>query len=72
MIRSQYFESSDPFDYEDSNDFCRHGYKHYDCAECDADCEDIDKCLNCGRYKSSQQLNADQVCKKGCVNPNEY
>lgn len=33
---------------------------------------DIDKCMNCGRYKYGDQLNAFQVCIKGCVNPNEY
>jgi hypothetical protein len=68
---SQYFEY---YDYEDSDNFCRHGYKNYDCPTCDAEDADcyIDKCMNCGRYKASEQLNADQVCKIGCRNPNEY
>jgi len=59
----------------DDDGFCQHGYPHYECEECDAVLEadgGIDKCLNCGRYKSGNQLNADQVCKAGCINPNEY
>lgn len=40
--------------------------------EDDYDDMDIDKCLNCGRYKSAAQLTNDQVCRAECVNPNEY
>lgn len=33
----------------------------------------IDKCMCCGRYKYNDELTyPDQVCIKGCVNPNEY
>ena len=61
----------DDDDYFDVPGFCRHGlsYRH-ECRECD-DVE-IDKCLNCGKYRASSSLNADQVCKVGCRNPNEY
>lgn len=38
----------------------------------EADNIDIDMYLNCGRYVRSTSLNADQCCKKGCKNPNEY
>ena len=59
---------------------CGHGvYKGYVgvyCKECDKEEEQhggIDKCMNCGGYKWSDSLTyPDQVCKKGCVNPNEY
>ena len=51
---------------------CRHGYDIDSCEQCDLDTEDIDKCLNCGRYKSGWQLNEDQCCRIGCRNPNEY
>jgi len=60
--------------YDDDNDdyylpyTCRHGLE--ECEECDD--MDIDKCLNCGRYKASSQLDKYQVCKSGCRNPNEY
>lgn len=54
------------------DDWCRHGYHFDDCDECNDDCMDIDKCLNCGRYKSGSQLDKWQCCIKGCVNPNEY
>lgn len=67
---------TDLLDDSDSSDsFCRHGYKYDQCDECDAIIEadgGIDKCLNCGRYKSGNQLNENQCCKRGCVNPNEY
>jgi len=59
---------------EDDCGFCRHGYPEHDCAECEAEIEadgGIEKCLNCGRYKSGNQLNEHQVCKHGCRNPNE-
>ena len=59
----------------DAAEFCRHGNLYSECDECDAEIEQaggIDKCLNCGRYKSGNQLNRDQVCKAGCTNPNEY
>jgi hypothetical protein len=50
--------------------------KGWDNAEIDRhqqEDEDIDKCMNCGRYKASSTLTyPDQVCRKGCVNPNEY
>lgn len=62
-------------DFDSIDSFCRHGYKADQCDECDAIIEadgGIDKCLNCGRYKSGNQLNKDQCCKRGCVNPNEY
>lgn len=33
----------------------------------------IDKCQNCGRYKASETLTyPGQVCRKGCINPEEY
>jgi hypothetical protein len=53
---------------------CRHNMRALDCYLCIEfeDDVDVDKCLNCGRYKGSKQLNADQCCKKGCRNPNEY
>ena len=54
---------------------CRHGVEGDGCEECDAILEangGVDKCLNCGRYKAGNQLNRDQVCRIGCVNPNEY
>lgn len=50
---------------------CRHGIEGH-CEDCSEDCEDIDKCLTCGKYKSSSQLDRYQNCKSGCVNPNEY
>ena len=60
-------------DREESSRFCRHGYLHDNCKACekDDDC-DIDKCLNCGRYRASSSLNCGQVCNAGCKNPNEY
>lgn len=33
---------------------------------------EIDKCLNCGRYRATDKLNKDQVCLIPCRNPNEY
>lgn len=48
---------------------CRHGIEG-ECEECDD--MDIDKCLNCGRYRASTSLDRFQVCKNGCRNPNEY
>lgn len=65
----------DDDDYEPYS--CRHGVFGFEsaCEECDAILEEnggTDKCLNCGRYKAGNQLNRDQVCTKGCVNPNEY
>lgn len=58
---------------------CEHGvYKGLVggfCSACDAYEESrggLDKCLNCGRYTWGDELGADQTCKKGCVNPNEY
>lgn len=51
---------------------CHHGNILADCVECDEEIGEIDKCLNCGRYKGSDQLNQDQVCKIPCRNPNEY
>lgn len=61
----------------DSQYICRHGNIGGRCDECDDDYEEysrggIDKCLNCGKYKFNDQLNEDQCCKKGCINPNEY
>jgi hypothetical protein len=65
--------------YSQSKATCRHGvYYSSNCGECEQEDWEIeqsggiDKCLNCGRYKSGNQLNQDQVCKIGCVNPNEY
>lgn len=55
--------------------WCRHGCDAGECEACDDEIEaegGIDKCLNCGRYKSGNQLNRDQVCKIPCRNPNEY
>lgn len=55
----------------DGKTFCLEcGYLETVC-ECWDDVE-IDKCLNCGRYKASDSLNKDQVCKVRCTNPNEY
>ena len=57
---------------------CSHGiYKGYVggyCDACDNDesIQDIDKCLNCGRYKLNSQLDKDQVCIIPCHNPEEY
>lgn len=54
---------------------CQHGDELAHCERCDEEIEaqgGIDKCLNCGRYKYGNQLDKDQVCKIGCVNPNEY
>lgn len=35
--------------------------------------EEIDKCMNCGRYKATKTLTyPGQVCKSGCINPEEY
>lgn len=49
------------------------------CEDCARVCDELeeenggmDKCMCCGRYKYGNQLNAFQVCIKGCVNPNEY
>lgn len=74
---SQDDEDEDDFNlYEDSAEqlsrFCRHGYTHANCQECENedDC-DIDKCLNCGRYRASSSLNSNQCCIKGCRNPAE-
>lgn len=40
--------------------------------ECPDDIE-IDKCMNCGKYKATETLTyPDQVCEKGCINPEEY
>lgn len=65
-----------PEQYHDSQyDFCSHGNPIDKCEACDWELEQnggIDKCLNCGKYKSGNSLNKDQVCKAGCVNPNEY
>jgi hypothetical protein len=73
MIRATYRPAYYEDDYHDSS-MCRHGnlFK-YGCDECDSeDDTDIDKCLNCGRYRASSALNEHQCCKKGCTNPNEY
>lgn len=58
---------------------CGHGYDiSSQCPECEAQDDwiesegGLDQCLNCGKYKTGNQLNRDQVCSKGCVNPNEY
>ena len=57
---------------------CTHGiYKGYvggycDICDNDPDIQDIDKCLNCGRYKANSQLDKDQVCIIPCRNPAEY
>ena len=69
---TNYFTNLLDDDREDSR-FCRHGYLHAQCEQCEAedDC-DIDKCMTCGKYKSSEQLDKYQNCKRGCVNPNEY
>jgi hypothetical protein len=66
-------EYEDRYKSEDDSRFCRHGYLHAQCKACENedDC-DIDKCLNCGRYRASSSLDRYQVCAKGCVNPNEY
>ena len=72
-IQSDNFTSMD----DDYSIFtCHHGFAPAsECEDCDAEINEdggMDKCLNCGRYKTGNQLNADQVCKRGCVNPNEY
>lgn len=63
-------------DYDDPRDWdgnwCRHGQRYANCQACDDEVGDIDKCLNCGRYRSSESLDRFQVCKSGCRNPNEY
>jgi hypothetical protein len=72
-LRNYYYDSGATEDYFE--DACRHGNPFAECPKCDQDehdLEGVDKCLNCGKYKGSSQLNQDQVCKKGCVNPNEY
>lgn len=51
---------------------CRHGYFDGECATCDEETEDIDKCLNCGRYVSNSRLDKYQVCIRPCKNPNEW
>lgn len=54
---------------------CKHGIEGDNCPDCDDEIESaggIDKCLNCGRYKSGNSLTKDQVCKIPCQNPNEY
>lgn len=33
---------------------------------------EIDKCLNCGRYRATTSLNENQTCQRGCRNPNEF
>lgn len=75
MFTSLISRTSDNSDYDDDMGFCRHGYLSHECDECDAILEadgGIDKCLNCGRYKSGNQLTQYQVCKIACQNPNEY
>lgn len=64
----------DDLDLDYVPDTCQHGREN-ECDECDEildECGGVDKCLNCGRYKAGSQLNSDQVCAKGCVNPAEY
>lgn len=76
VFSSHYRENNEQDDHDDYFDNqCHHGNSYSDCDECDAEINEaggIDKCLNCGRYKSGNQLNKDQVCKLGCRNPNEY
>lgn len=53
---------------------CKHG-REFQCDDCDDILDSdggIDKCLNCGKYKSGNQLDQDQVCRIECKNPNEY
>ena len=65
--------SYDCIDEDDYPRICKHGHEAGDCNTCDEETGDIDKCMNCGRYKASDSLTyPDQVCKGGCVNPNEY
>jgi hypothetical protein len=72
------FPESDTM-YDDAEDeyhryTCQHG-RTSDCDECDEYEQSrggIDKCLNCGRYMYGDSLTKDQVCERGCVNPNEY
>ena len=72
MPRLQQWEEDDR-EYSRYEATCTHGYSLGECQKCDdEDDMDIDKCLNCGRYKASSQLNDDQVCKRGCRNPVEY
>jgi hypothetical protein len=79
----QYYDSDDDGNYgcyscgaltfiyaQGSEDTCEQCARIMDAAiEADGG---IDKCLNCGRYKSGNSLNKDQVCKISCRNPNEY
>ena len=69
-------DQSDYPDYDDDMHYlghiCRHNNLSHECDKCDEELGDIDKCLNCGRYKSSSQLDENQVCRIRCVNPNEY
>lgn len=74
----QLINHNHPTTYDDYGEidsrFCRHGYLHAQCQACEDvedDC-DVDKCLNCGRYRASTSLDRYQVCKSGCRNPNEY
>ena len=67
------FDSYPDPDYDDR--FCHHRNWAMDCELCDEELESrggIDKCLNCGAYKYGDELNADQVCKIPCRNPNEW
>lgn len=68
-------QSYNPDDFDNFHKLCEHGNQAGKCNDCDAYEESqggIDKCLNCGSYKWGKQLDKDQCCKKGCVNPNEY
>lgn len=64
------------FDTDDYDSrFCHHDRIAHSCELCDEEIEaagGIDKCLNCGSYKTGNQLDKDQVCKIPCRNPNEY
>lgn len=49
------------------------------CEQCEEEIDQIiedngglDKCMNCGKYKYGNQLNANQTCIRPCRNPMEY
>jgi hypothetical protein len=57
--------------------FCHHDQLRGQCEYCAREEDEmyergIEKCLNCGKIKFADQLDANQICIKPCVNPNEY
>ncbi len=44
-----------------------------DLADWEDDNVEVDKCLQCGRWRATEKLTyPDQRCVEGCKNPNEY